>query len=388
MEERIAYWNEGLPTRRWSEALLNKIARYDLSPVRAARAIALLHVAMYDATVANWEARHFYNLPSPVQAGTDLQLLTKVPITPSYPSEHAAVAEAAATVLSYLFPLDAKEFQRFAHEAGESRLYAGANFPSDIKAGRALGARVGELVVHRGKTDGSNQMYSITIPAGPGFWKPQPGIMADPTAGSWRPWVLANGSDVPLPPPPPPGSKEFRKDIDAIVSAVKNLTEEQRRIAAYWADGPGTVTPAGHWIQIAEEHVARFYADDPVQASRALALVSISMADAFIACWEGKYRYWTARPNQVIPELKPYIKTPPFPGYPSGHSTISGAASEVLAALFPKKAREFRKMAEEAAISRLYGGIHFPSDNNNGLRLGREIGQRVLEYSNQAARTD
>jgi membrane-associated phospholipid phosphatase len=112
-------------------------------------------------------------------------------------------------------------------------------------------------------------------------------------------------------------------------------------------------------------------------------LVSVAMADAFIVCWNGKYTYWTARPNQVIPGFAAYIKTPPFPGYPSGHSTQSGAASEVLAYLFPQHAATFHAMAEEAAISRLYGGIHFQSDNNSGLAVGREVGRRVVEYAKQ-----
>lgn len=205
--------------------------------------------------------------------------------------------------------------------------------------------------------------------------------MLDPTAGFWRPWILAHGGDVHLPAPPSPGSPEYQADMDAVVYAADHLTDEQKAIAAYWADGPGTVTPAGHWLKIAEEYVTRNWRRDPPQATRALALVSVSMADAFIACWKAKYTYWTARPDQVIPGFRPYIKTPPFPSYPSGHSTQSGAASEVLAYLFPQHATEFRAMAEEAAVSRLFGGIHFPSDNYNGLLMGREIGRRVVEYA-------
>jgi membrane-associated phospholipid phosphatase len=133
----------------------------------------------------------------------------------------------------------------------------------------------------------------------------------------------------------------------------------------------------------------------------------MSLADAFIACWNAKYTYWTARPDQVINsppfrDLEPahpawnvtpplverrgglygsYIRTPPFPGYPSGHATQSGAAAEVLAYVFPELASWFRGRAEQAAISRLYAGIHFSSDNVQGLALGREVGRRVVEYA-------
>jgi len=382
--DRIVAWDQGPITHRWTEVLLGKIKQYDLSPVRAARAIALLHVAMHDALVACWDTKYVYHAAPPGQADPEALPLVDVPARPSYPSEHATVAEAAARVLSYLFPVDAAGFRRLAQEAGDSRVYAGANFPEDVEAGRALGARVGALVVRHGQSDGSDQRYTLTVPPGPGYWVPPlVGMVVDPTAGSWRPWILANGADVTLPPPPLPGSPEYQADIDEVVSVAQALTEKQKAVAAYWADGPGTITPAGHWLQIAEEHVTRAFADDPLRATQSLALVSVAMADAFIACWKGKYTHWTARPNQVIGGFTSDVKTPPFPGYPSGHSMQSGAASEVLASLFPGQAATFRAMAEEAARSRLYGGIHFASDNNNGLLVGREIGRRVVEYASR-----
>jgi membrane-associated phospholipid phosphatase len=373
-----------LVTRSWTEVLLRKIAQYDLSPVRAARAIALVHVAMSDAIVACWDAK-LANLPA-VSDSVGPHPRVAATRVPSYPSEHAAVAEAAAMVLAYLFPVDATTFRGMARDAGESRVAAGANLHEDIEAGRVLGARVGAEVMRRGQQDGSDQSYRLTVPQGPGYWKPPlVGMAADPTAGSWRPWILASGSDVTLPSPPLPGSPEYQADIDEVTSVAAHLTDEQEAIARFWADGPGTITPAGHWLKIAEEHVARVWSHDPLRATRALALVSVAMADAFIVCWQGKYTFWTARPNQTVARFTSYIKTPPFPGYPSGHSTQSGAAAEVLSYLFPDQADTFRAMAEEAAISRLYGGIHFPSDNNNGLQVGREVGRRVIEYASQGS---
>ncbi|MFZ5876328.1 MAG: phosphatase PAP2 family protein [Nitrospirota bacterium] len=377
--EFIRTSDQALLTHPWTEILLKKIVQYDLSPVRAARAIALVHVAMSDALAACWDAKYAYDLPSPVQVHSS-------PI-PSFPSEHATVAAAASTVLSYLFPVDTSTFRRLAREAGESRIADGANLKEDVEAGRVLGARVGAEVVRRGKEDGSDQSYRLTIPQGPGYWKPPlVGMAADPTGGSWRPWVLASGAEGALPPPPAPGSPEYQADIDEMVAVAGALTDEQQAIARYWSDGPGTITPAGHWIQIAEQHVAREFAHDPPRAAYALALVSMAMADAFIACWDAKYTYWTARPNQVIAGFTSYIKTPPFPGYPSGHSTQSAAAAEVLAFLIPDRAAEFRAMAEESAISRLYGGIHFSSDNRNGLALGRDVGRRVVDYAQRMER--
>ena len=110
------------------------------------------------------------------------------------------------------------------------------------------------------------------------------------------------------------------------------------------------------------------------------------MADALVACWQAKFEHWSVRPVNVIrekldPDFLPWLFTPLFPSYVSGHAAVSGAAAEVLAAFFPAQADEWRAAADEAAMSRLYGGIHFRSDNEEGLQLGRRVGRRVLERS-------
>jgi len=175
------------------------------------------------------------------------------------------------------------------------------------------------------------------------------------------------------------GSPAFLAELQDVYDVSRSLTDEQRQIAIYRADGAGTVTPPGHWNVIALDLIRA--ADwSTLQATRALAALNTAQADAFIACWDAKYAYWTLRPvtairNLVDPAWSSYIVTPPFPSYVSGHSTTSGAASTVLAAFFPDRATELRAMAEEAAISRLYGGIHFHSDNEAGLVLGRRIGE-------------
>jgi membrane-associated phospholipid phosphatase len=128
-------------------------------------------------------------------------------------------------------------------------------------------------------------------------------------------------------------------------------------------------------------------------AALALAALNTAQADAFIACWSAKFTFWTKRPVTLIRELLDpgylsLIPTPPFPSYPSGHSTTSGAAATVLGALFPDRASEVAAMADEAAISRLYGGIHYRFDNDAGLSLGQRIGSvtlRKLEWRKPGA---
>jgi membrane-associated phospholipid phosphatase len=161
------------------------------------------------------------------------------------------------------------------------------------------------------------------------------------------------------------------------------LTAKQRRITDYWADGAGTVTPPGHWNRIALDVLgaARL---STLHASLLFSALNTAQADAFIACWDAKYSYWTLRPvtairRRIDPMWLSYTVTPPFPAYVSGHSTTSAAASTVLAALFPDRAGKLGAMAEEAAVSRLYGGIHFRSDNDAGLELGRRVGAVAVQ---------
>ena len=161
------------------------------------------------------------------------------------------------------------------------------------------------------------------------------------------------------------------------------MTAKQRRITDYWADGAGTVTPPGHWNRIALDVLgaARL---STLHASLLFSALNTAQADAFIACWDAKYSYWTLRPvtairRRIDPMWLSYTVTPPFPAYVSGHSTTSAAASTVLAALFPDRAGKLGAMAEEAAVSRLYGGIHFRSDNDAGLELGRRVGAVAVQ---------
>jgi len=140
-----------------------------------------------------------------------------VPNSPSYPSEHAAAAGAAAAVLSYLFPGDAQTFAGQAQECGESRLNAGVQFPSDVSAGMELGRRVAEIVIARAQTDGSDAVFTGEIPTGPGFWRGTNPL--EPLAGTWRTWVISSGSEFRPPPPPAFDSAQKAQEL----AEVKNF---------------------------------------------------------------------------------------------------------------------------------------------------------------------
>jgi hypothetical protein len=280
---------------------------------------------------------------------------------------------AAAEVLGYLFP-DRRAFF-------DERAAALAPSPSNVRLGRAVGAGV----VDRARSDGSDASYTGTRLFGTGYWTEPLGVAGplEPAAGQWLPWNIPSGAAYRPPPPPGPGDPEYESDVQRVYDVSRSLTAEQRAIALFWADGAGTETPPGHWNRIAID-LMRGQRWPATVAARTFAQLNTAQADAFIAAWDAKFVYWSERPVQAIrrtidPSWSPLIPTPPFPGYVSGHSTTSGAASVVLGALFPAHADELAEMASDAAISRLYGGIHCPIDNDAGMLLGRRVGRAALE---------
>jgi membrane-associated phospholipid phosphatase len=272
----------------------------------------------------------------------------------------------------------------FPDEADRARALADAQAPRRSVAFTA-GRLTGRALVVRAEHDGAGPPVAIAPPVGPRLWTPTPPAYAaplEPQAGTWRTWHLRDGSALRPGPPPAPGSAQERMDVRAVLETSRRLTDEERAIANRWADGAGTETPPGHWNRIALDLVEAA-GWGTVRAARAFAALNTAQADAFIACWDAKYAYWLERPVTAIrreldPSWRSYLVTPPFPSYVSGHSATSAAASTVLGALFAKRATTLRRWAEEAAVSRLYGGIHFPTDNQAGLALGRAVGRVAL----------
>jgi membrane-associated phospholipid phosphatase len=296
---------------------------------------------------------------------------------PSYPSEHAAAAEAAAAVLSYLFPTeDTLAFHAMAREAGDSRIVAGAAYRSDVDAGGSIGRAVAARVIARARTDGAALSWTGTVPTAAGLWRPTPNkfvkVPFDANAGSWQTWVMSSGSAYRPLPPPIPGSAAFTRDLTELRTLSVSRTAAQADLARYWA----TDAPSVIW----EKYMLRETAQrglPPVRAARARALSSVAMYDAFVACWDAKFYYWLQRPISADSSLRTVFPTPPFPSYPSGHSTISSAAAEVFAELFPDVAQTYRDKAVEASYSRVYAGVHYRFDVETGDSLGIRIGQAV-----------
>ncbi|GAB1430208.1 hypothetical protein MASR2M18_10410 [Ignavibacteria bacterium] len=255
-------------------------------------------------------------------------------------------------------------------------------------------------------------------PRGEQYWSPTPPAFAeplDPYFSTMRPMSVADNRNELRPMPPIPFSKEkgsaFYDMVMQTYTTCKGLTDEQRDIALYWDDSPiktwnaghfvfntRQISPGGHWINICKIACenAKF---DMMESLRAYTLTSIGLYDGFLLCWEEKFRGHGIRPftyiNRYIDSTwEPLIQTPPFPEYTAGHATISAAAAEVLTQVFgpvkftdnteisfgfkPRTFSNFHEAAKEAAMSRVYGGIHFPRSVNEGNRVGTLIGNNVV----------
>ncbi|MDQ4072497.1 MAG: phosphatase PAP2 family protein [Actinomycetota bacterium] len=366
-----------MPAEPWMEKAFELVSLRAKDPPAASRAYALLAVAMHDAVVAasHWQEVHRREART---NGAD---------APPRPSKHTAIAGAASRLLAYLFPERPRaEFEQMA-AAATSRVVPGTSTRGDAQSGLALGRAVAAKVIARARTDGAGRRWDGKRPRGPGYWEPPPGSVArpvSPMAGTWRTWVLRSGSDLRPPPPPAFRSAAFRGEAEEVVRVSRQLTPDQKRIAKFWEGGEGTALPPGIWNRVVLAYL-RHARLGIARSTRALALLNVGMSDAGVAAWDAKYAYWNPRPENAIRDLgldrrwKPYLETPFFPAYVSGHATYSGAAGEVLAHLFPEDADLFRAKAREAAMSRVYGGIHYPMDGEVGIRMGRRIGELVVE---------
>lgn len=252
----------------------------------------------------------------------------------------------------------------------------------------------------------------------PEEWKPTPPAYMDAIEPHWtliRPFVIDSSTQF-IPPPPTAFNMEegstFYDEVMEVYNVGNRLTEEQQEIAAFWDCNPFVmnvtghvmyatkkITPGGHWIGITAI-ACRKSGANMIESAEAYARTSISLFDAFISCWDEKYRSNLIRPETVInqyldPDWVPMLQTPPFPEYTSGHSVISTAAATTLTDLFgepfaftdtteqewglaPRKFDSFLDASSEAAISRLYGGIHYMPAIENGVAQGRLIGQFVV----------
>jgi hypothetical protein len=285
-----------------------------------------------------------------------------------------------------------------------------------------FGEKTGKMILQRADVDYYPQSRGKPKYLGssdPGKWRPTPPDYMDGVEFCWgqiHPLLIDSASQFPLPPPPAYSDDRnsiFFKQAMQVYEQNKALTKEQKTIATYWDDNPFVVvhnghmmfadkkiTPGGHWIGITAIACKQSHAT-AVKTAQAYALTSIALFESFITCWQVKYNFAYERPVSVINEKidhdwLPLLQTPPFPEYTAGHSTISAASAAVLTHLFgdnyafqdtsdlhyiglQRHFDSFNKAAEETAMSRFYGGIHYLNSSLKGAEQGKQVGEFIWQ---------
>ena len=351
---RSAATTGDLASPGWQAIEANLVAQANLAAVVSTRAYSLLGVAQYLAVQRAEGSRRDGR-----SSGDG--------------SDAGAVAGASATVLSYLFPAHA--------QALEDTVKAHRSTGPGFARGEVIGRAVGAEIVARAAADGFATPFSGTIPVGPGLWisNTTPATIAGGPLPGARPWFLKSARQFRPGRPPAFGSADFLAALAEIRHIADTRTTEQIEIATVWAQGVGTPTTAGFWLQVATDGINSHRLSER-QATHLYALLSASMFDAQIGCWDAKETYWFIRPWQADPGITVVaaVGKPNHPSYPSGHSCISSSAGEVLGAFFPKERKRLDAMVSEAGLSRMYGGIHYRFDIEAGQRLGRSVARFTL----------
>lgn len=412
-----ADYREEPPDPEWlheSVRALTDVMVHDIfSPPLASRAYAYSSVAAYEAL------RHGY--PGYRSLAGQLNELSSVP-APDADREiffPAASTHAFLTVATQL--VFSQERMRAFHDEMLEHFRRGLPRPV-LEASLRYGEEVAEHIMAWSRQDHYLETRGyprFTVVEEPGRWVPTPPGYLDAVEPNWheiRPMVMDSSSQ--LRPKPPlsydmtEGSPFYKQAWEVYQTGIE-LTDEQEAISAFWNDNPFSLTiqghamfgrklmtPGGHWMGIAAI-AARSAEADLVQAAESYALTAVALFDGFMSCWDEKFRSTLVRPETVIQRhfdeaWEPLLQTPPFPEYTSGHSVISRSAAEVLTMLYGENfafedttlhafglpSRQFGSFldaSEEAAMSRLYGGIHYPMAIEEGVRQGEQVGHHVID---------
>jgi hypothetical protein len=392
---------------------LTRIIVHDIiSPPVASRMYAYCHLAYYEALRLGDSGRPsfaarlhgFGTMPSP--SGTE--------------PYNFRVAAAVA----FFSVAEALVFSKDSAKSAMQKVLAGLSTKSkqeeqcSVKWGKAVAAEI----LKRAEADGYRQtrgMPRYGVLEETGKWKQTPPDYMDATEPYWSLILpLAMDSASACKPPSPPAyssdsSSIYYKELKTVYQLSKSLSTEQQLIARFWDDNPFVLehaghlsfaskkmAPVGHWMGITGILCGQYAAKDEGRCAAAYAVASVAIFDGFISCWEEKYTSRTVRPVTVIrewidPLWEPLLQTPSFPEYTSGHSVVSAAAAEVLSSLFgdvpfhdttelpyldlERRFQSPRQAAAEAGMSRIYGGIHFPSANEEGKKQGIRVGQKVWQ---------
>jgi hypothetical protein len=409
-----SYTNDPTLFCKTVKKLNDVVLQNNFTPVVASRNYAYANIAAYECIAAgdtnyvslSGQIRHLPPMPRPETGATiDYRLAALL----AFVQVGNAVTFPEGVLMDYY-----EELKDGARDAGMPR--------SVVRSTAAYADTVAATIMKWSKGDNYAQTRSsekFSVRTEDGRWIPTPPMYAQAMEPHWcdiRPLVLDTCTQ--FAPPAPPRfdlinkNSVFYKELLEVKNAVDSLNEEQRHIAEFFDDNPFNMnvqghvmfatkkfSPPGHWMNIVGIAAQKASADFNTTVA-AYTQTAIALFDGFIACWKTKFSTNTVRPETVInkhldPEWRPFIQTPPFPSYISGHSVISAGAAEVMTHYFGKqfqytdtsltefgiKERTFQSFhdaAWEASLSRLYGGIHYRSDLVEGYNVGKQIGSLVV----------
>ena len=339
------FWETGA-TVAWNELADRLLAR---QPTNALRVDVYLALAQFRAAEA-------------AQTGTR-----------PHPPISAAIGGASVAVLSVFFPLDIAEL-----EAALDAQEAADPWPGDKHENFAAGEAIGRAIGARVNTFAQSDLVGLTDPGlppvGPGYWIPN----GPPVRGllGARPFYLSSTDELRPPPPPAFGSAKYNADLAEVRQISDTRTAEQVAIAVYWHVNQSPTSNAA-WNAIVRDLIVTYRKSD-AEAARILFLSYSAIWDGIVSSFDGKYTYWMIRPSQADTGITLPISLPNHPSYPSNHATVDGALAGILEAAFPAERKRLEQIAEEAAVSRLYGGIHYRFDMEAGLALGRAAAAKAL----------
>ena len=394
------------------KAVTDVIVHDIFSPPVASRIYAYISVAGYE--VARYHNSKYISLAS------QLRGLTPVP-GPEPDKQYSYSLASVHAILSVGKTLVISEEKVEEFNKNILQEFKETGMPQEVfDNSLLLGQQVADHILEWASKDNYKQVKSLprySVSYDPSAWKPTPPAYMKAIEPNWnklRPFLIQSAQQFkPLPPTPfsiNKNSRFFREASEVRITGTK-LTPDQIEVANFWDCNPfkmnvnghvmyatKKISPGGHWINITRLACKKVKAD-LVRSAEAYACVSITLADCFISCWDEKYRSNVIRPetyiNQYIdPNWAPLLQTPPFPEYTSGHSVISAASAIVLTKLFGpnlsfadstevefnipvRHFKSFKLAAEEAAISRFYGGIHYMPSIRNGMKEGNKIGNFI-----------
>lgn len=348
----VKFW-EANAAVHWNGVARDMVVAHRSPAPFAIRGYAIVSLAQYNAAVTAAQER----------------------VRNGHPSVHAAIASASVTALAYLYPAEAPALENMLAEYLAGPSWSGDK-NRDVAAGVAIGRTVGEQVVARARTDNFFAPGTVPAPIGPCLWSSS----SPPVGALWgraKTFLLLSGDQFRPPPPPSCGSSAFGAALAEVRQIAETRTAEQDANAKFWDFPPGTHTPPGYWNEEAARLLMRNLRGER-ESAHVFALINMASFDAIVASHEAKFFYWLLRPSMADPLITLSIPLPNFPSYPSNHAAVSAAMARVLGHAFPAERTRLDALADEAALSRVLGGIHYRFDGEAGLVLGRQIAAWAL----------